>query len=979
MKKHLFTLALIALGATASAQTGIGTRTPDPSAQLDVTATNKGLLAPRVSLTGTGATGNAIASPAAGLLVYNTATAGTAPNNVTPGYYFFNGTVWVKIGTSDGNIYSTDGTLAATRTVTMNNKTLNFSGASTLFSGGNVVIDNGGANGPGFTNGLRFETPTAGEGIASNRTNTTAGNNYRGIDFYTGGVGIHRMSITNTGNVGIGTIAPNASALLDLTSSNQGFLPPRIALTATNSASPTTSPAAGLLVYNTATAGTAPNNVTPGYYYWNGSAWVSFGSGNPVNIYNSNGVLTGTRTVTMANHPLVFTGGSTIFTGGNGITVDYGDATGVGFTNGINFGSTTGTGIGSNRSVTGTGNNYKGLDFYTGNSISRLSITAGGNVGIGTIAPDASALLDLTSTNQGFLPPRIALTATNAAGPITTPANGLLVYNTATAGTSPNNVAPGYYYWNGSAWVSFGSGNPVNIYNSNGVLTGTRTVDLNNYSLFFKNGSAAFQGGALFVDFADNGGTDANYGLRFGNQSTEGMASNRTVTGAANNYKGLNFFTNGLNRMVVTNGGSVGIGTLNPGARLEVSGDAAATGAGIFGASILFNNTNSTGRKYVMGSRSGILAGDGSLVVSDENAGKIRFSIDATGNVGVGDVAASQKVDIDGGLRIRNLAVTPTATRMLVTDNTGVVSAQAMPAAGNTLYTGDGAIAGTALRTVTLNSNGIYFKSGSSYFGGGDVVVDTEGANGTGFTNALRFGNGSGQGISSNQSVNGNNPQGLDLFTGSTSRIAIGNNGYVGIGTRAPSQKLDVDGSVRIRSISQSTDANPTLPISMVTVDADGLIRKQAMPVGAAPIIFATLPANGVTLSSANWANYVYSGASITLPANSKYVINAVVLLQPDAPGTTGQSIWVRSRFSDSPTTFTATPTQGSSLVSGLLPSASQFALLQGSVVISNTTASAKTYYYWVGGVTNHGFNGTIPDVASSGKAENQIYAVPAN
>jgi hypothetical protein len=29
----------------------------------------------------------------------------------------------------------------------------------------------------------------------------------------------------------------------------------------------------------------------------------------------------------------------------------------------------------------------------------------------------------------------------------------LLVYNTANAGTSPNQVVPGYYYWNGSRWV----------------------------------------------------------------------------------------------------------------------------------------------------------------------------------------------------------------------------------------------------------------------------------------------------------------------------------------------------------------------------------------------------------------------------------------------------------------------------------------------------------------------------------------------
>jgi hypothetical protein len=75
--------------------------------------------------------------------------------------------------------------------------------------------------------------------------------------------------------------------------------------------------------------------------------------------------------------------------------------------------------------------------------------------GIGTTTPDASAKLDVSATNKGFLPPRIALTATNAASPVTSPATGLIVYNTAATGTAPNNVVPGYYFWNGSAWVNF--------------------------------------------------------------------------------------------------------------------------------------------------------------------------------------------------------------------------------------------------------------------------------------------------------------------------------------------------------------------------------------------------------------------------------------------------------------------------------------------------------------------------------------------
>ena len=91
--------------------------------------------------------------------------------------------------------------------------------------------------------------------------------------------------------------------------------------------------------------------------------------------------------------------------------------------------------------------------------------------GIGTTSPSPSAKLEVASTNQGFLPPRIALTATNAASPVTSPAIGLLVYNTATAGTTPNNVAPGYYFWNGSAWVAILGNITTSSISGNGTTT----------------------------------------------------------------------------------------------------------------------------------------------------------------------------------------------------------------------------------------------------------------------------------------------------------------------------------------------------------------------------------------------------------------------------------------------------------------------------------------------------------------------------
>lgn len=81
-----------------------------------------------------------------------------------------------------------------------------------------------------------------------------------------------------------------------------------------------------------------------------------------------------------------------------------------------------------------------------------LSTSLFGQTGIGTNAPHASAKLDVSATDKGFLPPRIALLSINDVATIASPATGLVIFNTATAGTTPNNVLPGYYYWDGSKW-----------------------------------------------------------------------------------------------------------------------------------------------------------------------------------------------------------------------------------------------------------------------------------------------------------------------------------------------------------------------------------------------------------------------------------------------------------------------------------------------------------------------------------------------
>jgi hypothetical protein len=67
-----------------------------------------------------------------------------------------------------------------------------------------------------------------------------------------------------TGSAGIGTTTPQASSMLEIKSTTKGLLIPRMTKTQRDSIA---SPATGLLIYQT--------NSTPGFYVFNGTAWVA--------------------------------------------------------------------------------------------------------------------------------------------------------------------------------------------------------------------------------------------------------------------------------------------------------------------------------------------------------------------------------------------------------------------------------------------------------------------------------------------------------------------------------------------------------------------------------------------------------------------------------------------------------------------------------------------------------------------------------
>ncbi|MDL1914066.1 MAG: hypothetical protein FDW93_06015 [Bergeyella sp.] len=90
-----------------------------------------------------------------------------------------------------------------------------------------------------------------------------------------------------------------------------------------------------------------------------------------------------------------------------------------------------------------------------------VGITAGvqaqsGNVGINTSAPDPSAALDITATNRGLLPPRVALKGKSDTETVPRPATGLLVYNTSNSGAGSDAVSANkYYFFDGKTWAPF--------------------------------------------------------------------------------------------------------------------------------------------------------------------------------------------------------------------------------------------------------------------------------------------------------------------------------------------------------------------------------------------------------------------------------------------------------------------------------------------------------------------------------------------
>ncbi|MEI7980258.1 MAG: hypothetical protein WCI71_01305, partial [Bacteroidota bacterium] len=138
---YIFLMLLLSTVGGFSQNVGINAtgNPPNANAGLDVDFASKGLLIPRVALTGTTSFAP-LAAHVAGMIVYNTATTG----DVTPGFYYNNGTRWIAsipAGTAAGDMLYWNGSAWVRVPAGTPGQFLQFSPASIPVWTGSAFID----------------------------------------------------------------------------------------------------------------------------------------------------------------------------------------------------------------------------------------------------------------------------------------------------------------------------------------------------------------------------------------------------------------------------------------------------------------------------------------------------------------------------------------------------------------------------------------------------------------------------------------------------------------------------------------------------------------------------------------------------------------------------------------------------------------------------------------------------------------------
>lgn len=199
----------------------------------------------------------------------------------------------------------------------------------------------------------------------------------------------------------------------------------------------------------------------------------------------------------------------------------------------------SGDGTGGVSPITGGGTlNYIAKFTPSGTVIGdSLFFDNGVSAGLGTATPSASALLEISSTTQGFLTPRMTTAQRNA---IASPSTGLLIYN----------ISSSFFnYWDGTTWIQIDS-------STGGDVSGSGTT---NYGTLWTDGANSVLGDAP-VKYGDT--TTRSAPVNAGTNSIA-LGYDTTLSGADNYSYGYGLSVNGTGTFVY--GHTVSIDDVNTG------------------------------------------------------------------------------------------------------------------------------------------------------------------------------------------------------------------------------------------------------------------------------------------------------------------------------------------------------------------------------------------------------------------------------